>query len=70
MKGKVYEKDKYGITYENGKIVKIQEKNDYMFKNLFGVNGKEENLKGLLQAILKIKIDSLEIENSEKNITK
>ncbi len=65
MKGKVYEKDKYGITYENGKIVRIPAKNDYMFKNLFGVNGKEENLKGLLQAILKIKIDSLEIENSE-----
>jgi len=36
-----------------------------MFKNLFGVNGKEENLKGLLQAILKIKIESLEIQNPE-----
>lgn len=65
MKGKIYEKDKYGITYENGKIVRVPAKNDYMFKNLFGVNGKEENLKGLLQAILKIKIDSLEIQNSE-----
>lgn len=36
-----------------------------MFKNLFGVNGKEENLKGLLEAILKIKIKSLEIQNPE-----
>lgn len=65
MKGKIYEKDKYGITYENGKIIRVPAKNDYMFKNLFGVNGKEENLKGLLQAILKIKIESLEIQNSE-----
>ena len=39
--------------------------NDFMFKNLFGVNGKEENLKGLLEAILKIKIESLEIQNPE-----
>lgn len=60
-----YEKDQGGATLCNGKIVRIPAKRDFMFKNLFGVNGKEENLKGLLQAILKIKIDSLEIQNTE-----
>ena len=60
-----YEKDQGGATLCNGKIVRIPAKRDFMFKNLFGVNGKEENLKGLLQAILKIKIDSLEIQNPE-----
>ena len=62
---KRYEKDAGGATLENGKIVRIPAKTDFMFKNLFGINGKEENLKGLLQAILKIKIESLEIQNTE-----
>ena len=65
IKEKQYEKDAGGATLENGKIVRIPAKTDFMFKNLFGVNGKEENLKGLLQAILKIKIESLEIQNTE-----
>lgn len=60
-----YEKDSGGATLKNGEIVRIPAKSDFMFKNLFGVNGKEENLKGLLQAILKIEIESLEIQNPE-----
>ncbi len=60
-----YEKDKGGATLFNGEIVRIPATKDFMFKNLFGVNGREENLKWLLQAILKIEIDSLEIQNSE-----
>ena len=60
-----YEKDKGGATLQNGEIVRIPAIRDFMFKNLFGVNGKEENLKGLLQAILKMKIESLEIQNPE-----
>ena len=49
----------------DGKIVRIPATRDYMFKGLFGINGKEENLRNLLQAILKIKIKSVEIQNSE-----
>lgn len=60
-----YEKDKGGATIQNGEIIRIPAIRDFMFKNLFGVNGKEENLKGLLQAILKIKIESLQIQNPE-----
>jgi len=61
----IYEKDARGATLVNGKIYRIPATKDYIFKNLFGINGKEENLKGLLQAILKIKIKSLQIENPE-----
>ncbi len=61
----IYEKDARGATLVNGKIYRIPATKDYIFKNLFGINGKEENLKGLLQAILKIKIESLQIENPE-----
>ncbi len=60
-----YEKDEEGATWQEGRIIRIPAIKDFMFKNLFGVNGKEENLKGLLQAILKIKIESLEIQNPE-----
>lgn len=60
-----YEKDSGGATLKDGEIIRIPAKSDFMFKNLFGVNGKEENLKGLLQAILKIEIESLEIQNPE-----
>lgn len=60
-----YTKDKYGATMLDGKIVRIPATRDYMFKGLFGINGKEENLKNLLQAILKKKINSLEIQNPE-----
>ena len=62
---KRYTKDKYGATMLDGKIVRIPATRDYMFKGLFGINGKEENLKNLLQAILKIKIKSVEIQNPE-----
>ena len=62
---KRYTKDKYGATMLDGKIVRIPATRDYMFKGLFGINGKEENLRNLLQAILKKKIDSLEIQNPE-----
>ena len=62
---KYYEKDKGGATLKEGKIYRIPATKDFMFKNLFGVNGKEENLMALLQAILKIKIESLSIENPE-----
>ena len=62
---KRYTKDKYGATMLDGKIVRIPATRDYMFKGLFGMNGKEENLRNLLQAILKKKIDSLEIQNPE-----
>lgn len=61
----IYEKDARGATLVDGKIYRILATKDYIFKNLFGINGKEENLKGLLQAILKIKIESLQIENPE-----
>ncbi len=64
-KGTTYEKDQGGATLYNGKIVRIPATSDFMFKNLFGVQGKEKNLKGLLQAILKIEIESLEIQNPE-----
>ena len=60
-----FTKDKGGATLLNGKIYRIPATSDFMFKNLFGMNGKEENLKGLLQVILKIKIESLNIENPE-----
>ena len=60
----MYQKDFLGVTKENGEIVRIPATVDFMFKNLFGVNGKEKNLKGLLQAILKIKIDRLEIQKN------
>lgn len=59
---KRYKKDVNGATLLDGKIVRIPATRDYMFKNLFGVNGKEENLRHLLQAILKIQIESLEIQ--------
>ena len=62
---KRYTKDKYGATMLDGKIVRIPATRDYMFKGLFGMNGKEENLRNLLQAILKKKIDNLEIQNPE-----
>ena len=62
---KYYEKDKGGATLKEGKIYRIPATKDFMFKNLFGINGKEENLIALLQAILKIKIESLSIENPE-----
>ena len=61
----VYEKDARGATLVDGKIYRIPATRDYMFKNLFGVNGKEENLRGLLQSILKVQIESLQIENPE-----
>ncbi len=62
---KRYTKDVNGATLLDGKIVRIPATKDYMFKNLFGINGKEENLRNLLQAILKIEIESLEIQNPE-----
>ena len=62
---KRYTKDKYGATMLDGKIVRIPATRDYMFKGLFGINGKEENLKNLLQAILKNKIEILEIQHPE-----
>ncbi len=65
MKKQQYEKDARGATIQNGKIIRIPATTDFMFKNLFGVSGKEENLKGLLQAILKIKIENLKIQNAE-----
>lgn len=61
----IYEKALGGATLQNGKIIRIPATKDFIFKNLFGIQGKEENLKGLLQAILKIKIDNLEIQNPE-----
>ena len=60
-----YQKDINGATLLSGNIIRIPATKDFMFKNLFGVSGKEENLKSLLEAILKIKIESLQIENPE-----
>ena len=62
---KRYTKDENGVTFLDGKIIRIPATRDYMFKNLFGINGKEENLRNFLQAILKIKIKSVEIQNPE-----
>ena len=62
---KRYTKDENGVTFLDGEIIRIPATRDYMFKNLFGINGKEENLRNLLQAILKIKIKSVEIQNPE-----
>ena len=39
--------------------------NDYVFKRVFGKDGNENILKSLLEAILKIKIKSIEIKNPE-----
>ncbi len=61
----VYEKREDGVTMVDGKIYRIPATHDYMFKNLFGVSGKEENLKGLLEAILKVKLKNVVIENPE-----
>ena len=61
-----YTKDIGGATLnEKGKIVRVPATKDFMFKNLFGVNGREENLKGLLEAILKTKIEKIQIQNPE-----
>ena len=60
-----YTKDELEVTLLDGEIVRIPATRDYMFKNLFGINGKEENLRNLLQAILKIKINSVKIQNPE-----
>ena len=61
-----YTKDIGGATLnEKGEIVRVPATKDFMFKNLFGVNGREENLKGLLEAILKTKIDNIQIQNPE-----
>ena len=62
---KGYTKNEIGATLLDGKIIRIPATRDYMFKNLFGINGKEENLRNLLQAILKIKIKNVEIQNPE-----
>ena len=59
-------KDTGGATLnEKGEIVRVPATKDFMFKNLFGVNGREENLKGLLEAILKTKIENIQIQNPE-----
>ena len=60
-----YTKDSNGATMLEGKIIRIPATKDYMFKSLFGTYGKEENLRHLLQAILKIKIANVTIQNPE-----
>lgn len=39
-------------------------KNDYIFKRIFGTKGKEEIVKSLLEAILDIKIKTLELDEA------
>ena len=39
--------------------------NDYVFKRIFGKGGNEKILKSLLEAILKIKIQKIEVKNPE-----
>ena len=39
--------------------------NDYVFKRVFGKKGNENILKGLLEAILDIKIEKVEVQNPE-----
>ena len=66
VKEEKYTKDIGGATLnEKGEIVRVPATKDFMFKNLFGVNGREENLKGLLEAILKTKIENIQIQNPE-----
>ena len=38
---------------------------DYVFKRIFGKGGNERILKSLLEAILEIKIQKIELKNSE-----
>ena len=59
MKEKKIEKS-YEKIYNKEKV-KITPKQDYYFKKLFGTEGNEDVLKDLLEAILEIKIESLEL---------
>ena len=50
---------------ETNKVNILPLSNDYVFKRIFGKGGNERILKSLLEAILEIKIQKIEIKNSE-----
>ena len=50
---------------EANKVNILPLSNDYVFKRIFGKGGNERILKSLLEAILEIKIQKIEIKNSE-----
>lgn len=48
-----------------GKTKILPLSNDYVFKRIFGKGGNERILKSLLEAIIRIKIKSIEVQNPE-----
>ena len=48
-----------------GKTKMLPLSNDYVFKRIFGKGGNERILKSLLEAIIRIKIESIEVQNPE-----
>ena len=49
----------------NSKLERLPLCSDYVFKRIFTKEGNESLLKDFLEAILEIKIESLEIQNAE-----
>ncbi len=47
----------------------LSEKNDFIFKKLFGEPGSEDILRYLLEVILKVKIGNLEIQRDRELMT-
>ena len=58
-------KKKMKNNEEANKVNILPLSNDYVFKRIFGKGGNERILKSLLEAILEIKIQKIEIKNSE-----
>ena len=71
----IMQKNKNNLTYRLNKLLKnstikkgrrymqkLKLTNDFIFKKVFGKKGNESILKDLLEAILKIKIEKIEIQ--------